>query len=260
MFGRRRSGERERSFAQPAKRSTRSVSRSRRWLRSARRSGIYFAAQYQQRPAPAGGGMVKTAWFRRYRRDEPPAFDRIVQSWDTANKPSELSDYSGLHHLELKGQNFYLLDVVRRKLSYPELRRAVVEENSRFRPQAILIEDRRLHAQTAVIENGFVLLPDEAPWLADYLAELTTFPARAATRPGRFRPPRRSRGRGARSPGRRGGSSFGLDRPRVWGDFEDGEGEGAGRRLACPRDVRRSTCRSERSYPRVRTNPTPSRS
>ena len=35
----------------------------------------------------------------------------------------------------------------------------------------------RLHAQTAVIENGFVLLPDEAPWLADYLAELTTFPA-----------------------------------------------------------------------------------
>jgi predicted phage terminase large subunit-like protein len=35
----------------------------------------------------------------------------------------------------------------------------------------------RLHAQTAVIENGFVFLPEEAPWLADYLSELTTFPA-----------------------------------------------------------------------------------
>ena len=35
----------------------------------------------------------------------------------------------------------------------------------------------RLHAQTAVIENGFVWLPDAAPWLADYLAELATFPA-----------------------------------------------------------------------------------
>ncbi len=34
----------------------------------------------------------------------------------------------------------------------------------------------RLHAQTAVFENGFVFLPDEAPWLADYLAELTAFP------------------------------------------------------------------------------------
>ena len=91
-----------------------------------------FAAQYQQRPAPAGGGMVKTAWFRRYRRDEPPAFDRIVQSWDTANKPSELSDYSVCTTWGLKGQNYYLLDVVRRKLSYPELRRAVIDRTAGF--------------------------------------------------------------------------------------------------------------------------------
>jgi phage terminase large subunit-like protein len=35
----------------------------------------------------------------------------------------------------------------------------------------------RLHAQTAAIENGFVWLPREAPWLAEYLRELTLFPA-----------------------------------------------------------------------------------
>ena len=35
----------------------------------------------------------------------------------------------------------------------------------------------RLHAQSATIENGFVWLPEEAPWLADYLAELAAFPA-----------------------------------------------------------------------------------
>jgi len=35
----------------------------------------------------------------------------------------------------------------------------------------------RLHAETAVIENSFVHLPAEAPWLADYVAELTAFPA-----------------------------------------------------------------------------------
>ena len=34
----------------------------------------------------------------------------------------------------------------------------------------------RLHAQSAAIENGFVWLPNDAPWLADYVAELTTFP------------------------------------------------------------------------------------
>src|SRR5215472_19020826 len=32
------------------------------------------------------------------------------------------------------------------------------------------------HAQTAMIENGFVHLPKEAGWLADYLHELTVFP------------------------------------------------------------------------------------
>ena len=171
-----------------------------------------FASQYQQRPTPAGGGMVKTAWFRRYGPNDIPSpqdlvrgFDRIIQSWDTANKPSELADYSVCTTWGLKGPHFYLLHVLRKKLSYPELKRAVIDQDARFSPQAILIEDRasgtqliqeliaagcsratrfspegdkvmRLHAQTATIENGFVWLPEAAPWLADYLAEFSAFP------------------------------------------------------------------------------------
>ena len=34
----------------------------------------------------------------------------------------------------------------------------------------------RMHAQTAVIENGFVYIPEAAPWLAEYLHEMTVFP------------------------------------------------------------------------------------
>jgi hypothetical protein len=34
----------------------------------------------------------------------------------------------------------------------------------------------RMHAQTAMIENGFVHLPKEAGWRAEYLHELTIFP------------------------------------------------------------------------------------
>ena len=58
--------------------------------------GAYnFASQCQQSPAPLGGGLVKTEWFNRYRdSDKPERFDRIVQSWDTANNASELSDFS----------------------------------------------------------------------------------------------------------------------------------------------------------------------
>ena len=128
-----------------------------------------------------------------------------MQSWDTANKPSELSDYSVCTTWGLKGPDFYLLNVFRKKLSFPELKRAVAEQNELFRPEVILIEDQasgtqliqeliqarmsnvtrfkpdgdkimRLHAQSAAIENGFVWLPAEAPWLADYIAEMTAFP------------------------------------------------------------------------------------
>ena len=165
-----------------------------------------FAAQYQGRPAPAGGGMIKAAWFPRYQPGNLPPFERIVQSWDTANKPSELADYSVCTTWGMKDKRYYLLGVFRKKLSYPDLKRAAIEQNNLFHPQTIVIEDRasgrqliqdliherishvarflpegdkimRVHAQTAAIENGFVLLPTEAPWLADYLAELTVFPA-----------------------------------------------------------------------------------
>ena len=34
----------------------------------------------------------------------------------------------------------------------------------------------RLHAQCATIENGGVWVPESAPWLAEYVHELTTFP------------------------------------------------------------------------------------
>src|SRR5215469_873704 len=54
-----------------------------------------FAAQFQQAPAPRGGGMVKEEWFKSYGPNElPETFDSIVQSWDTANKANELNDYS----------------------------------------------------------------------------------------------------------------------------------------------------------------------
>ena len=92
-----------------------------------------FAGQYQQNPAPLGGGLVKEAWFRRYQANElPESFDRIVQSWDTANKATELSDFSVCTTWGVKGKNFYLLSVLRKRLEYPDLKRVVREQQSLF--------------------------------------------------------------------------------------------------------------------------------
>ena len=45
---------------------------------------------------------------------------------------------------------------------------------TRYQPQSDKI--MRMHAQTAMIENGFVHLPKDAAWLPEYLHELTVFP------------------------------------------------------------------------------------
>lgn len=168
--------------------------------------GTYaFSAQYLQAPVPLGGGLVKQDWLLRYEpEDLPEAFDAIVQSWDTAIKESQLADYSVCTTWGVSNKVFYLLDVYRKRMEYPELKRQVLRLAQGWKAQTVLVEDKasgsqliqelrsqlhgikgikleggdkvmRMHAQTATIENGKVRIPREAPWLADYIYELITF-------------------------------------------------------------------------------------
>jgi predicted phage terminase large subunit-like protein len=166
-----------------------------------------FAAQYQQSPQPWGGAIVKTHWLRYYeQRDLPEAFDGVTQSWDSANKGADLNDYSVCTTWGRYDRHIYLLNVFRKRLEYPDLKRAVIEQDQLFAPTTILIEDRasgtqllqeakyegflwraeavaperdkisRLNGTTALIENGFVHFPRDAPWLSAYIEELIAFP------------------------------------------------------------------------------------
>jgi predicted phage terminase large subunit-like protein len=165
-----------------------------------------FAGQYQQAPSPLGGGMVKMEWFKTYQPHElPQQFDLIFQSWDTANKASELSDYSVCTTWGIKKENLYLLDVFRKRMEYPELKRTVKEMAKNFSAKNVLIEDKasgtqliqelyyeglyettkyepkgdkvlRMHSASSVIEGGFVHLPAKAEWKERYMLELAAFP------------------------------------------------------------------------------------
>jgi len=166
-----------------------------------------FVAQYQQDPQPPSGNIVKRKWLKFYGPDEKPErFDQIIQSWDTANKDTELSNYSVCTTWGVKRYHLYLLDVFRRKLDFPSLKRAVLDLARLHKAKVVLVEDKasgtqliqelragnfsnvkeapamdgdkimRLHSQTAKIEGGFVLFPKEAHWLETYLAELISFP------------------------------------------------------------------------------------
>ena len=82
-----------------------------------------FAGQYQQAPAPLDGGVIKSGWFKSYTdQTVPPKFSQIFQSWDTANKANELSDYSVCTTWGYLDKKLYLLHVLRKKLEYPELK------------------------------------------------------------------------------------------------------------------------------------------
>ena len=150
--------------------------------------------------------MVKLVWFKTYTPAELPSkFEQIFQSWDTANKPTELSDFSVCTTWGILDKHVYLLDVYRKRLSYPELKSAVKEQAARYNPRTILIEDKasgtqliqelvaegvhtvqpygptvdkitRMNTVTSTIENGFVHIPEKAPWLGEFVHELTTFP------------------------------------------------------------------------------------
>jgi predicted phage terminase large subunit-like protein len=171
--------------------------------------GAYnFASQYQQNPTPVSGSMVKTEWLRYYDVDGPhPDFTYKLQSWDTANKSGDLNDFSVCTTWGYRDKHYYLLDVFRARLNYPNLKRKVVQLAELHDPRIIAIEDKasgtqliqdlqsdghyrvkayaplpgtdkvmRLYSQTAKFENGNVLLPSRAPWLKDYVHELTMFP------------------------------------------------------------------------------------
>jgi predicted phage terminase large subunit-like protein len=122
------------------------------WLAEKRvELGSYaYAGQYQQRPAPEAGGILRRAWWRYYDPEAPlPHFYRIAQSWDMAFADTHGSDYVVG---QLWGQFFarkYLLRQTRRRLEFTDTVRAVAEltawAEERFpahRSHAKYVEDR----------------------------------------------------------------------------------------------------------------------
>jgi predicted phage terminase large subunit-like protein len=163
-----------------------------------------FAAQYQQQPVAPGGAMIKRAWVRRY--DQLPKSGQVIQSWDSANKQGEENDYSVCTTWLLHENKYYLTHVLRGRFDFPTLRTKVLQHAKQHKASRILIEDAgfgtaliqelktaslfsvvpvkpehdkktRMAIQSAKFENGQVLFPKEAPWLADLEAELFAFPS-----------------------------------------------------------------------------------
>jgi len=176
------------------------------------------AGQLQQRPSPRGGGIVKLEWFK-YWRTVPPQLEFRVITADTAQKTNEANDYSVLQcwARSTVGQAV-MLDQIRGKWEAPELlinarafwlkhlnndlpvyraatlRGMYVEDKvsgtgliQTLRREGVAVvpvqrnKDKisRGHDAAPFIESGNILLPEDAPWLSDFLAEVESFPSGA---------------------------------------------------------------------------------
>ncbi len=174
-------------------------------------SDYWFSAMYQQSPRALGGNVFKEDGIRYYLpKDLPLKFDKVINSWDCTFKDTDGTDFVVGQVWGKKGANSYLLDQVRARMSFTRTLKEVVDLRNKWpMTREILIEDKangpavidvlkeavsgilpiepdgsklaRAHAVTSYWEAGNVWLPDPTlcPWVKQYVAEMTAFPAAA---------------------------------------------------------------------------------
>lgn len=105
-------------------------------------------AQYQQNPTAEEGALIKREYWNDWEQSKYPKFDAVLQSWDTAFSKGTRADYSacttwGIFVNEETGKNnIMLIDAVRGKWEFPELKKKAVELYREFEPDICLIEAR----------------------------------------------------------------------------------------------------------------------
>jgi len=169
-------------------------------------------AQYQQNPTAAEAAIIKRDWIRWWTKDDPPKIDFIVQAFDTALTTKARSDFSVCHtwgvweNEEDGTQNVILLNKVKGKYEFPELKQMAHEQYKDWDPDSVIVEAKasgqplidemrrsgifvqdfspgkgqdkiaRLNAVADMFASGHVWFPENA-WAAATVEEILAFPA-----------------------------------------------------------------------------------
>ena len=152
-------------------------------------------------------GIIKEGWWKFY-QDSELFSQRIIgiyQSWDTAFKKNEENDFSVCQTWMITKSGYYLRDMLKEKLEFPELKKYAIELFEKYTPDTVLIEDKasgqsliqeleretriplkkikpdkdktaRLNAAAPVVESGRVYLPANGEFVRDFRNEIEDFP------------------------------------------------------------------------------------
>ena len=162
-------------------------------------------ALFQGRPTAMEGNIIGRDWWSFYEEGEMPEIHTWVMSVDAAFKDEDQSDFVAIQVWGKNGANIYLIDAVKKHLSFPD----TIVEIRRLRAmypdcKTTLVEDRangsaiirmlryemsgviavqpigskmaRVQAILGAIESGNVYLPKNKRFTGDFIEECSSFP------------------------------------------------------------------------------------
>ena len=103
-------------------------------------------AQWMQNPTSEEGAILKREWWRVWKHDWIPELHHVIQSYDTAFLKKETADYSAIttwgvfYPDQDSGANLMLLDSIKGRYEFPELRRLALEQYKYWQPESVIVE------------------------------------------------------------------------------------------------------------------------
>jgi len=168
-------------------------------------------AQWMQNPTAEEGSILKREWWKVWEKPSIPPLQHIIQSYDTAFSKKETADYSAIttwgvfYPNEDSAANLILLDAMKERLEFPELRKAALEQYQYWNPDTVIIEGKasgmpltyelrkigipvinftpskgqdkhsRVNAVSPMFESGMIWAPDEE-YADEVIEECASFP------------------------------------------------------------------------------------
>jgi len=172
----------------------------------------YWQAQYMQEPTSEEGALIKREWWQIWEEDNPPPCEFIIMSLDAAQEANTRADYNALtvwgvfFNEETKNHNIILLNAIKERLEYPELKQLVLEQYKEWNPDSFIVEKKsngsalyqemrrtgvpiseftpgkgqdkisRVNAVTDLFASGIVWTPDRR-WAREVIEECNDFPS-----------------------------------------------------------------------------------
>ena len=172
----------------------------------------YWNAQYMQKPTSQEGALIKREWWKLWENETPPSCEFIIMSLDAAQEPNNRADYNALttwgvfFNEETNNFAIILLNAIKKRLEYPDLKKLVLEEYKEWEPDSFMVEKKssgaalyqemrrmgipvqeftpgkgqdkiaRVNAVSALFEGGVVYAPDRR-WAKEVIEECNDFPS-----------------------------------------------------------------------------------